>query len=145
MGQNLAWDLFKVLNGPMRFNAPGAREGPLEGITVSWTQKTPPPWNVCSAHCSHNRSHSRPWERNVLPRPPELYMWLNILRPLYKLFLLQQQREPLIFETNLIVKFPCLWKLPPTNLGWPASFFSPSLPSVYWLHACPAEGFGGPI
>lgn len=27
--------------------------------------------------------------------------------------------------------FPCVLKLPPTNLEWSASFFRPSLPSVY--------------
>lgn len=36
-------------------------------------------------------------------------------------------------KANLVCKFYCLLKLPPTNLEWPASFFSFSLSSVYGI------------
>ena len=32
---------------------------------------------------------------------------------------------------SLVSKFPCILKLPPTNLEWSASFFGLSLPSMY--------------
>lgn len=34
-------------------------------------------------------------------------------------------------KTSLVHKFPCSLKLPPTDLEWSSSFFSPSLPFVY--------------
>lgn len=34
-------------------------------------------------------------------------------------------------KTSLIGKVPCLLDLPPTNLGWPASFLDFLLPSMY--------------
>ena len=34
-------------------------------------------------------------------------------------------------KTSLVCKFPCLFNLPHTNLEWPASSFSLSLPSMY--------------
>ena len=34
-------------------------------------------------------------------------------------------------KTSLVCMFPCLLKLPPTYLEWPAFFFGPSLPLVY--------------
>lgn len=37
-----------------------------------------------------------------------------------------------LLESSMGTKFPCLLKLPRSNVEWPASFLQLSLPSLYW-------------
>lgn len=73
-------------------------------------------------------SGTQPWERNVLLRPSGLYLWLNPVKAFIQTLkiLAGRCRDLLVLQplkTSLIHKFPCLLKLPPTNLEWSASFF----------------------
>ena len=80
-------------------------------------------------------SRMQPWKSKVVLRPYGQCTWLNSVKPLYKRYdsggqvwrstcLAAAQHKP-------HVKLPCLLHLPPTNLEWPAFFFSLSFPCVY--------------
>lgn len=95
----------------------------------------PCPWNVSSAHCSHTGATSRtqPWECIILLQPSGLFkkhQGLHInsqdSRDGCRDLLIQWLPKP-----SLTCKFPCLFKLLPTNLEWSTSSFGFSLPSVH--------------
>lgn len=75
-----------------------------------------------------------PWEKKVLLTASGLTMWLNPVKALDKLLRFWWVRRsicPVVTQDE-----PCKWApllLPPAtpSLGWSASFFSLSLPSVY--------------
>lgn len=80
-------------------------------------------------------SSMQPWNSRVLLRPPGLGIWLNPIKPLYKVLRFWAVVWTLLFlqptRTSLRSKSPFLWKLPPTNRDGAASFFGLSLTSLY--------------
>lgn len=81
---------------------------------------------------------------DVVLKTPAQY-WAH-LGPLYRLLRFGGQVQQSIHLTAapkqaLYISFLCLLKLPPTNLEWPVSFFSLSLPSVYgsWFQITPGK------
>ena len=100
---------------------PEVRPGQLEAH-----HPLPCPWNVPSAHCSHSGNR---FQGSSLGRVMccwgslvGIHDWTQ-LRPLCKLLftiLGGEWRDWLIFwppKTNLVCRFTCLLKLPPTNLS----------------------------
>lgn len=96
------------------------------------------PQNVHSAHCSHSQSCFKDtalkeecvvepiWWVYVTEPSKGFYLTFKILvGGLRHLYFLQ------LPKTSLLCKFPCLLKLPPTNLEWSGSFFILSLISTY--------------
>lgn len=90
-----------------------------------------PPWELFQG-CGLERVRRR-WDhldcvRNN-PVKVSTYKLVKILVGQYgDLFILQPPKADLIY------RFPCWLKLPPTNLKWSASFFSLSLPFVHGVH-----------
>lgn len=75
-------------------------------------------------------SGTQPWESKVLLTLSGLNIWLTPVNA--SKILVGRCRDLLILQppkTGLLCKSPCLLNLLPINLEWPASFFSPSLPS----------------
>ena len=66
-------------------------------------------------------SRRQPWSNSVLLRLYGQHVCLNPLRASVKAFKILASRGGellLATKTSLVSKFPCLWKLPPTILGW---------------------------
>ena len=87
-----------------------------------------PAWGATS-------SGMKPWGNHVLSRPFELYTWLNPIKASTQTLKILGARctELLIMplpKTSILSSLGLL-NLPPTNLEWPASFFSLSLLIVY--------------
>lgn len=78
----------------------------------------------------------QPWNRNMVLKLSGWVRNWTLLRSLYKLSRFWQVGTEInssySCSRQASCKFLCLLNLPPTNLGWPASFFGLSLPSVYW-------------
>lgn len=114
--------------------------GYWEDVTAGWL--TSCTWSLGCMFCPpfpqpELFSRTQPSESNMLLKPSGWYIydWIQVW-PLYKLFkiLACGYRDLIVLwlpKTCLVDKFPCLLKLPRPNLERSASFFGPSLPSMY--------------
>lgn len=89
-----------------------------------------------------------PWESMVL-RLSVLNMWLiSVKASTWTFRILVARFRSLLalchLKSSLICKFPCLLKLPPSDLEWSISFFDLSFPSTYRVvkhHLLEAEAY----